>query len=214
MRLDLGTSNMPLLANFVPSFTYFFYSFPICLVFRGSRVGLSAPINSGFKKGPYCQASAGVAKRKELWDVSVSPWIAAIVPSAPVERSSGFKGSLEEGSPARLGGTPTPSLIATGRGLWTENQKVQYVLSENPPKRKQNLRKTIRKLSELRFCYDFRRFPIFVCFPFLFSGGIYVRRRREALRMLARLACIVLACLACIVNGVVFLYSKRRGVLV
>ena len=36
--------------QFCPTFSYFFYSFPIFSVFRGSRVPLSAPINTGFKK--------------------------------------------------------------------------------------------------------------------------------------------------------------------
>ena len=66
MRLDLGTSKIMFLANFPYLFCYLFTVFQFCSVSRGSRVPLSAPINTGFKKGPYCQASAGVAKRKEF----------------------------------------------------------------------------------------------------------------------------------------------------
>ena len=64
------------------------------------------------------------------------------------------------------------------------------------------------------FSDNIRRFFSFSVAYSCLVVGISVRRRREAPRMLARLACIVLAWLACIVNGVVFLYSKRRGILV
>ena len=49
MRLDLGTSKMPLLANF-PYFFLFSLKFSDFSGFSGSRAGLSAPINTGFKK--------------------------------------------------------------------------------------------------------------------------------------------------------------------